>query len=214
MVHGRAASPRLHDRREPRRGCPGLPAAASSRTPARIRGLGACPPEPHGADGERRLRDPEDRGRRRLASSRTPRRSAPSAAPDVPRPRRRSSGRWTSSPPRSASTRPRCAGATSSRGRVPVHDARRAPVRLRRLRRRARARARRRRVRGAARRAAATARAGRRRGSSASASACTSRSPPACRRPSSARSRSRPTAGRSSGRARSRTARATRRRSP
>ena len=64
-------------------------------------------------DGARAYEIPEPRrwpGR----WSPTPPRSAPTAAPDGRRPRRPSSGRSTCSPPRSAWTRPRCGGVTSS----------------------------------------------------------------------------------------------------
>ena len=49
-----------------------------------------------------RLRHPAGRVAARVAWSPTPRRSAPTAAPAGPRRPRRSSGRWTCSPPRSA----------------------------------------------------------------------------------------------------------------
>ena len=57
----------------------------------------------------------EVESRSRSASSPTPRRSGPTAAPAGPRPPPRSSGPWTCSPPRSAWTRPRCAAATCCR---------------------------------------------------------------------------------------------------
>ena len=96
------------DRRRPRRHGQGLPAARAAgqrRLPA-VRRAAA---DADRADGARRLRHPEARASRSTASSPTPRRSAPTAAPGGPRPPPRSSGRWTCSPPRSAWTRPRCA---------------------------------------------------------------------------------------------------------
>ena len=68
------------------------------------------------------------------ASSPTRPRSAPTAAPGVPRRPRRSSARSTCSPPRSAWTRPRCAAATCCR-RSPSRSPRKggAQLRLRRL---------------------------------------------------------------------------------
>ena len=68
--HGRHGSrpcrrPRLHDRRQPGRCRARLPAQHPPGR-GRVSLPRRLPAEPHGADGERRLRDPEDRGRRRL----------------------------------------------------------------------------------------------------------------------------------------------------
>ena len=76
--------------------------------------LGALPAVPDPDDGAGHLRHPEGRVQHARRSSPTRRRSSPTAAPAGPRPRPPSSGRWTCSPPRSAWTRPRCGGATSS----------------------------------------------------------------------------------------------------
>ena len=169
----------------------------------------------HRDDVQRRLRDPQDRGRHhrgrhqhdpdRPGARRRPARGHPDDRARDRHVRRRASG---SIPPRSG-------GATSSPTRRSRTDRARRQLRHRRLR--------------AARSTAALehagydelrARAGRRgartapRASSGSASAPTSRSPTASARASSARSRSPPTARRSSAPARSPRARATRRRSP
>ena len=214
MHHGRGAHARVHDRGQPRGRRPGLP----PRHPPGRRRLSAhrrVPAELHVADGERCVPDPEDRVRVHARWSRTRRRSAPSAAPGDPRRPRRSSGRSTCSPPRSASIPAdvRRAELHPAR-RIPVHDRLRRGLRLRRLRARARPRTRRGRLRGTAGRAAAPPREEWPAASSGSASAHTSRSRTASPRKSSARSRSRRTARRSSARARSPTDRGTRRRSP
>ena len=101
------------------------------------------PPRLHGADGERRVRDPEDRGGHGERRHQHDARSARSAAPGGRRRRRRSSARWTCSPPRSGSTPPRFDGATSSSADAfPTTTASGARLRLGRLRAGARPRAR------------------------------------------------------------------------
>ena len=61
------------------------------------------------------VRHPAGRVGRRCGGDQHRRRSAPTAVPGGPRPRPRSSGPWTCSPPRSAWTRPRSGGRTCCR---------------------------------------------------------------------------------------------------
>ena len=152
--------PRLHDRGQPGRRDPGLPPPH----PAGRRRLSAHrggSPRLHRADGERRLRDPEDRDRVHV------RRHQHDA--DRPLPRRGPAGGDAGDRAGDGSLRRRDR-ARSRRGsapeslrlrRLPPDDGLGRPLRLRRLRGRARPRARDGRVRGAAGRAAAPPRGGR-----------------------------------------------------
>ena len=77
------------------------PTASSRAGRRRVPADRRDPPGFDRADGERRLRDPEDRGGHGQRRHEHDARPARSAAPGGPRRRRRSSGRWTCSPPRS-----------------------------------------------------------------------------------------------------------------